>query len=289
MDSDKKPTQQYFPTGSLQDGRYILVNISEQGGMESAILARDLHMENQLVTIKAMIPSNSGPEARHEDIRNFELVLETLYRLNHPLIPAVTDSFREGTRYFLVQEYVVGANLQGLIERLMRPLPERAVLAHASQMLDILNYLEYQTPPIVHRNIKPANIIVSSKDKQAHLVDFSIARVLVNKKVNRKQIALGTPGYAPPEQYQDKADTRSDQYALAATLHHLLTNRDPQNQPPFAYPPVRLLNPQLSPDIERVLERALTIDAKKRYQNAATMKQDIDEILVERFGVDKSG
>src|SRR5579875_1348770 len=92
--------------------------------------------------------------------------------------------------------------------------------------------------------------------------------------------ARGTPGYAPPEQYQGNADPRSDLYALAATLHHLLTNRDPRNHPPFVYPPVRTLNPQLSPEIERVLARALTSDINKRYQSAAAMKQVIDDILL---------
>src|SRR5207253_6383192 len=166
----------------------------------------------------------------------------------------------------------------------------------ASQILDILDYLEHfeyddengnhRKTPIVHRDIKPANIIISSRNKRAYLVDFGIARADVAKSAKRKQTsALGTPGYAPPEQYQGNADPRSDLYALAATLHHLLTNRDPRNYPPFAYPPVRSLNLKLSPEIERVLNRALMIDITKRYQNAAAMKQDIDDILAQRFEV----
>jgi ABC-type branched-subunit amino acid transport system substrate-binding protein len=159
-------------------------------------------------------------------------------------------------------------------------------LNYTSQVLDILDYLSQQTPPIVHRDIKPANIIIGTKDRRAHLVDFGIARADIAKNAKRKQTsALGTQGYAPPEQYQGNADTRSDVYALAATLHYLLTNRDPSEYPPFAFPPVRTLNPQLSPEIERVLTRALTIDINQRYQSAAAMKQDIDDILLKRFGV----
>jgi len=236
------------------------------------------------VVIKELISDNTDPKQRQEDVRNFEREVATLANLDHPLIPGVTDSFQEGSHYFMVQDYVAGENLEDHMERINQPMPEREALTYASQVLDILDYLEHQTPPIVHRDIKPANIIVGSKDKRAHLVDFGIARADEMKNVKRKQTsALGTPGYAPPEQYQGNADGRSDLYALAATLHHLLTNRDPRNYPPFTYPAARSLNPKLSPDIERVLNRALTIDVNKRYQTAAAMKSDIDEILARRF------
>src|SRR5438270_9210817 len=186
----------------------------------------------------------------------------------------------------MVQKYIEGENLEERMDRVNQPMKERDVLGLASEVLDILDYLEQQTPPIVHRDIKPANIIIGTKDKRAHLVDFGIARADETRNAQRKQTsALGTPGYAPPEQYQGNADPRSDLYALAATLHHLLTNRDPRNHPPFTYPPVRTLNPQLSPDIERVLTRALTNDINHRYQSAAAMKRDIDDILLKRFGV----
>src|SRR6266702_2084390 len=198
----------------------------------------------------------------------------------------VTDHFQEGSHYFMVQEFVDGENLEDRLDRTNQPLPEQDALTYASQVLDILDYLEQQKPPIVHRDIKPANIIIGSKDKRAHLVDFGIARADTARNVKRKQTsALGTPGYAPPEQYQGNADPRSDLYALAATLHHVLTNRDPRNHPPFTYPPVRALNPQLSPEIEKVLARALINDINQRYQSAAAMKKDIDDILFKRFGV----
>src|SRR5437764_15449514 len=186
----------------------------------------------------------------------------------------------------MVQEYVEGENLEERIEHRNKPMKERDVLEYASEVLDVLDYLAQQTPPIVHRDIKPANIIISSKDKRAHLVDFGIARADENRNARRKQTAaLGTPGYAPPEQYQGNADPRSDLYALAATLHHLLTNRDPRNHPPFTYPPVRALNPQLSPDIERILTKALNNDINQRYQSAAAMKRDVDHVLLNRFNI----
>ena len=163
-------------------------------------------------------------------------------------------------------------------------MPEKEALTYISQVLDILVSLSEQKPPIVHRDIKPANIIISSRDKRARLVDFGIARADEVKNAKRKQTtALGTPGYAPPEQYQGNADARSDIYALAATLHHLVTNRDPRNFPPFSYPPARSLNKQVSPELESILERALILDINKRYQSAAAIKHDIDDLLNNRF------
>ncbi|MBV9230205.1 MAG: protein kinase, partial [Chloroflexi bacterium] len=272
------------PNARLENGRYVVEKILGEGGMGAAVLARDTRVSNKPVVIKELLSDNADATKLKEDVRNFEREVETLANLDHPLIPNVTDSFQEGSHYFMVQEYVAGETLEGYMDRVKKPMPEREALGYASQVLDILDYLGQQTPPIVHRDIKPANIIIGSKDKRAHLVDFGIARAEANKNVKRKQTsALGTPGYAPPEQYQGNADVRSDLYALAATLHHVLTNRDPRDYPPFTYPSARSLNPQLSPDIERVLERALKINVNDRYQNAAAMKHDIDEILLHRF------
>ena len=257
-----------------------------EGGMGTALLAQDLRLDSKLVVIKELITDHSDAQRNLEDVRNFKREVSTLAHIDHPLVPNVTDHFQEGTRYFMVQEYVEGENLEERLERTKQPMPEREALLCASEVLDILDYLAQQTPPIVHRDIKPANIIIGSKDKRAHLVDFGIARADEAKNAQRKQTAaLGTPGYAPPEQYQGNADPRSDLYALAATLHHVLTNRDPRNYPPFAYPPVRSLNPQLSPNTERVLSRELTNDVNQRYQSAAAMKRDVDDILQQRYGL----
>lgn len=274
------------PGSRLQGGRYIIKRVLGQGGMGAAMLATDNRLDSKLVVIKELISDNTDPTKLQDDVRNFKREVATLAHIDHPLVPNVTDHFQEGTRYFMVQEYVEGENLEQLMERVNQPMRERDALVYISQTLDVLDYLAQQTPPIVHRDIKPANSIIGAKDKRAHLVDFGIARADAARK---QTTALGTPGYAPPEQYQGNADPRSDLYALAATLHYLLTNRDPRNHPPFIYPQVRLLNPQLSAEIERVLTRALNNDVNQRYQSAAAMKQDIDDILQNRFGISGSG
>lgn len=274
------------PGSRLQGGRYVIKRVLGQGGMGAALLATDIRLDSKNVVIKELISDNTDPAKLQEDVRNFKREVATLAHIEHPLVPAVTDHFQEGPRYFMVQEYVEGENLEERLDRVNQPLKEKEALEYAAEVLDILDYLTQQTPPIVHRDIKPANIIIGAKDKKAHLVDFGIARAEAARNAKRKQTsALGTPGYAPPEQYQGNADPRSDLYALGATLHHLLTNRDPRNHPPFTYPPVRTLNQSLSPEVEKVLARALNNDINQRYQSAAAMKRDIDEILFRRFGV----
>jgi serine/threonine protein kinase len=274
------------PGTPLQGGRYIVKDVLGQGGMGAALLATDKRLDSKLVVIKELISDSNDPAKLKENELNFKREVVTLAHLDHPLIPNVTDNFDENSRFFMVQEYVEGENLEDRMDRLNQPMNEREVMVYASELLDVLDYLSQQTPPLVHRDIKPANIIISSKDKKAHLVDFGIARADVARNAKRKQTsALGTPGYAPPEQYQGNADPRSDLYALGATLHHLLTNRDPRNYQPFNYPPARSLNAQLSSEVESVLVRALHNDMTQRYQSAAAMKQDIDEILYKRFGI----
>ena len=271
---------------TLQGGRYVITKVLGQGGMGAALLATDKRVNNKPVVIKELVSQSNDSEKIKEDERNFKQEMMMLATLRHPLIPAVTDSFDENQRYFMVQDYVEGENLEERLERTRQPLKEREALGYASQVLDVLEYLARRTPPIVHRDIKPANIIIDKEDKRAHLVDFGIARADVAKNARRKQTsALGTPGYAPPEQYQGNADPRSDLYALGATLHHLLTNRDPRDYPPFNYPPVRSLNPQLSPEVEQLVAKATNNDITQRYQSAVAMKRDVDAILLKRYGV----
>jgi serine/threonine protein kinase/ABC-type branched-subunit amino acid transport system substrate-binding protein len=274
------------PGARLQGGRYVIKDVLGQGGMGAALLANDIRLDNKLVVIKELLTENFDPAKFQDDVRNFKREMSLLAHIDHPLIPSVTDHFQEGTRYFMVQEYVEGENLEDRLRRTGQPMRERDALIAISEILDVLHYLSQQTPPIIHRDIKPANIVINARDKRAYLVDFGIARAEVARNAQRKQTsALGTPGYAPPEQYQGNADPRSDLYALGATLHHLVTNRDPRQHPPFTYPPVRQFNALLSVELELVLTHALVNDITQRYQSAFAMKQAIDHILLHRFGM----
>ena len=162
---------------------------------------------------------------------------------------------------------------------------EELIKEDAETMLDILNGLAKQTPPVVHGDIKPANIVIGAKDRRAHLIGFGGALADMNNQPKHTPASAGTAGYAPLEQLQGNADSRSDLYGLAATMHHLLTNRNPRNNPPFVYPLASMLNPQLSLEVERVLVRGLSNDITQRYQSASEMKRDIDDILQRRYGI----
>jgi eukaryotic-like serine/threonine-protein kinase len=279
-------TRTLIPGSRLQGGRYTLTRLLGQGGMGSVFLATDSRLAHKLVVIKALLADDADPASRQEEVRNFKYEVETLAHLDHPLIPGVTDHFQEGSRYCMVQEYVEGESLQAHMERVKQPVEEHVALSYASEVLDILDYLAQQVPLIVHRDIKPANIIIGAKDGRAHLVDFGIARKYSLSNLRRKQTsALGTPGYAPPEQYQGNADPRSDLFALAATLHHLLTNRHPSEYGLFHYPPVRQLNPHVSLEVEAVLSHALRPEVTRRYQSADAMRHDIDTILLGYLGM----
>jgi eukaryotic-like serine/threonine-protein kinase len=161
---------------TLQGGRYVITKVLGQGGMGAALLSTDKRVNNKPVVIKELVSDSSDPEKVKEDERNFKQEMMTLATLHHHLIPAVTDSFEENQRYFMVQDYVEGEDLEERLERTKQPLKEREALGYASQVLDVLEYLARRTPPIVHRDIKPANIIIDAEDKRAHLVDFGIAR-----------------------------------------------------------------------------------------------------------------
>ncbi len=274
------PVAGLTPGVSLQMGRYVVVKALGEGGMGSVLLAKDTRLADKLTVVKVLNVDSSNTEKLQEDVRNFTREAETLAHLDHPLIPDVTDHFEEGSRYYMVMDYVEGENLEHWLERAKQPMPEEDALRYALEVLDILEYLSRQQPVIVHRDIKPANIIIGAKDKHAHLVDFGIARAntTVNGKM-RKTTALGTPGYAPPEQYQGYADPRSDLYALAATIHHLVTNRDPGENAPFQFPPTRALNPRISPELEKILIKALKTSANERYQTPQEMRLDLEALV----------
>src|SRR5579859_1373290 len=129
-------TSTLVPNTQLQAGRYVVTRILGQGGMGAAVLARDTRISDKLVVIKELISDETDLVRLQEDVRNFKREVETLAKLDHPLIPAVTDSFQEGSRYFMVQDYVAGENLEDYMDRVKKPMPEQEALTYTSQVLD---------------------------------------------------------------------------------------------------------------------------------------------------------
>jgi serine/threonine protein kinase len=205
---------------------------------------------------------------------------DTLAQLKHAAIPAITDRFDDQNRHYLVMEYVEGRNLEEEIAARGGPLPEGLIIDIARQLCDVLAYLHGSTPPVVYRDMKPSNVMLTPKGRVV-LVDFGIARLF---KSARKGTMIGTLGFAPPEQYQGVVDPRSDIYSLGATLHYVLTGRDPEKFPPFSFPPIRDLRPEVSTNLAGAIDHALAYQADARPASI----QDFRDMLLYGKGLGES-
>jgi serine/threonine protein kinase len=237
--------------------------------MGAVYQARDMKRQGAICAIKEMSLSMVAPEERDQAIQNFKIEAKILWGLNHPNLPAFTGFFSENQRYFLVMEYIDGMTLEELLERNKGPFSERRVLGWARQLCDVLEYLHSQNPPIIFRDMKPGNIMLT-RSGHIKLIDFGIARFF---RPSGKQDTqhLGTPGFAPPEQYGTaQTDERSDIYSLAMTLYQLLTDRFSEHT--FGLENIRAVNPQVSPVVARALEKAADMRPEKRYKNVAEFR-----------------
>ncbi len=261
-------TGEPLPVGHLLDGRYRIHKLLGAGGMGRVYLANDTRLANRPVAAKEMVLGDGAQERKA--IEDFHREASVLARLSHPSIPQIIDYFSERGHHYLVMEYVAGRDLQHRLDEMGAGarMPEADVLEMARQLLDVLQFLHRQKPPIVYRDLKPANIMIDHQGR-AMLVDFGIARFL---PPGGRGTQIGSVGYAPPEQYLGKMEPRSDLYALAATMHHLLSGRDPQLQPPFSFPPLTELAPEVSAQTAQVVMAALDKDVSRRPSSALAMR-----------------
>lgn len=253
-------------------GRYLVIRKLGQGGMGAVYLVSDQRLAGKQYALKEMSDQAiADPAERQAALEAFQQEAAMLAALNHANLPQVTDYFTEGGNQYLVMEYVQGQTLEKKLDLAHGPLPEPVVRRYAEQLCDVLVYLHGQHPPIIFRDLKPANIMVLPGDKQIKLIDFGIARHFKPGKSKDTQ-AMGTPGYAAPEQYgKGQSDARTDIYALGATLHHAITGRDPSTEP-FKFPPVRSYNSIASASFEYIIGRAVMLDPSDRWQSARELQ-----------------
>jgi serine/threonine protein kinase len=267
-------------SGTVLQNRYEIERLLGGGGMGMVYLAHDHRLANRPCAVKEMVDHFIDQQQRIEANDYFAREADTLAQLKHAAIPAITDRFDDQNRHYLVMEYVEGRNLEEEIAARGGPLPEGLIIDIARQLCDVLAYLHGSTPPVVYRDMKPSNVMLTPKGRVV-LVDFGIARLF---KSARKGTMIGTLGFAPPEQYQGVVDPRSDIYSLGATLHYVLTGRDPEKFPPFSFPPIRDLRPEVSTNLAGAIDHALAYQADARPASI----QDFRDMLLYGKGLGES-
>src|SRR4051794_9629880 len=274
----------------LIQNRYRLIRLLGSGGFGAVYLAEDQRL-GRTVAIKEIDVARLGPAERAAAEQLFEQEARMLASLDHPGLTRIWDFFQHDQRAFLVMEYVPGLTLRDTLQRRGVPLDEPFVLECALQLCAVLSYLHARRPQVIFRDLKPANVMVEMGDGRWEfgegvapspnsqplsprfvLIDFGIARLFKPDQTGDTLI-IGTPGYAPPEQYgQGQTDERSDIYSLGATLYQLLSGRVPNTVPP---PLLTSVNPAVEPELARIVARATAVDPAERYQHVEDMRREL--------------
>jgi outer membrane protein assembly factor BamB len=274
--------------GSVLNGRYRIQGVLGVGGMGSVYLARDMNFPEVVrhVAVKEMLYIATDAATRETYLKNFEREAGLLAELSHPAIPKIHDRFSIRDRAYLIMEYINGRDLETILNQVPDFLPFDMVRKWTLELCDVLTYLHNQKPePIVFRDMKPSNVMIDAHGN-VRLIDFGIAKKLQNIDA-KKGTQIGTEGYSPPEQYRGESTTVGDIYALGATIHHLLTKRDPRIESPFSWDtrPIAQINPNVPEDFARVIDRALAYNPSDRYQSAGEMKAAIEATMAPKAPV----
>lgn len=263
--------------GMVVNSRYRIVRSIGSGAFGEVYLGKDLKLKGSLWALKEVMGIGPGYADRKEFLESFHNEAGILMTLDHAGIPRVVDYFISGGRGYLVMERIEGLTLEEIALNNKKPLDEKEVLTWALQICETLKYLHSHEPPIIFRDLKPSNIMLTIEERVV-LIDFGIARVYSPEK-SHDTVALGTPGYSPPEQYGKSQTTpASDLYSLGTTMFFLLTQADMAHFN-FRFPPVREKNPEVSPQLERVLVKCLDLTPRERYQEAKELAGELQNIL----------
>jgi serine/threonine protein kinase len=265
-----------LPANSLLKQRYLILSRVGQGGMGAVYKAADTQLGNRLVALKEMSQKGLDPQEIVEAVDTFKREALMLAGLpHHPHLPSIYDHFEDGGRWYLVIDFIEGETLEEYLSRAKGGrLSVEAVLNIGIQLVTVLGYLHNHHPPIIFRDLKPANVMRTTGG-QLYLIDFGIARHFKQGQA-KDTIAYASAGYAAPEQY-GKAQTtpQSDIYSLGATLHHLLSGIDP-SQSPFRFAP--LSGGGMPAGLGTLIARMVDMDAGKRPASMALVKQELQRI-----------
>ncbi len=271
---------QPLPIGTEVKNQYRIVRLVGGGGMAWVYQVEELPAgSGKLWALKELRPQTQDRAEQATGRKLFDQEARLLRDLDHPNIPKIADFFEEDGRSYLVMEFIWGESLEKRLKAANAPLLETDVLNWALQLCDALHYLHTRTPPIIFRDMKPSNAMVTNTG-QVKLIDFGIARTYkIGKK--RDTVAMGSENYAAPEQWgKGQTDARSDVYALGATIYHLLANMAPT---PAFLPseplPLANYNGAVSAKTVAIVEKAMNRDREARFQSILDMRQAILDAL----------
>ncbi len=275
--SGRRSASQLDP-GMVLYSRYEIVKRIGGGGMGAVYYAKDKNLGDAPRAVKEMIQTHIDESQQEKAVADFRRESMLLASLEHASIPTIYDYFYDDTasRFYLVMKYISGGDcLARLRNAPGGRLDELTVADWGAQAADVLEYLHNQRPPIIYRDLKPANLMIDGNSGRVMLIDFGIARWVAPQE--KGVTAVGTMGYAPPELFSGKAEPRTDIYGLGATMFHLLTGADPQDNPLLIFdfsknPAPRQLNPAMSNEMEWILMKSVEHDAERRFRSAAEMR-----------------
>ncbi|MFC2029125.1 serine/threonine-protein kinase [Chloroflexota bacterium] len=284
--------ERWLPLSSghmMRGGAYRILEPLGRGGMGALYLAADTGAFDRTCVVKELLDyyDPTDPEEARKAQARFETEARLLAELSHPGIPRIYSFFSEGGRHYIVMEYIEGETLQQGVTHAdhlgrsipARPLPAEQVARHTVRVCEVLEYLADRPTPVIHHDIKPANLIVDGTSGDVRLVDFGTAQTRTAWATQARlgkgvTSAFGTQGYAAPEQFQGLSEPRSDVYALAATAYHLLTDDDPCDHP-FQFSEIASLSEPLADAIARALRPEV-----RRRSGALELRQAMQAWLI---------
>ncbi len=262
-----------FEQNHLLKQRYRIISRIGEGGFSAVYKAADNQFDGRVVAIKEISQGNLATQELAEATEAFTHDVHRLAGLVHPNLPRIYDQFTEARCWYIVMDFIDGKTLEEhLYDARDGHLLLEQVLQIGIQLCTVLDYLHTRQPPIIFRDLKPANIMLTPAN-DLYLIDFSIAHHFRRGQA-RADVAFGTPGYAAPEQYGSTPPTPgSDIYSLGATLHHLLSGNDP-SETPFCFAPLQ----SCPAGLETLIMQMVDMDESKRPANLAAIKQALQHI-----------
>lgn len=253
--------------GSVIDGKYEILKLIGKGGMSEVYLAMDKNLNKQWAV------KEIKRQARN---RNNEVIVQSaiaeanmMKKLDHPCLPRIVDIINRDDVIYVVMDYIEGEPLNKVLDKYGAQAQD-IVIEWAEDLCGVLDYLHAQNPPIIYRDMKPANIMLQPSGN-IKLIDFGIAREYKEQNLE-DTVSLGTKGYAAPEQFGGKGQTdrRTDIYCLGVTLYHLLTGKNPC-EPPYEIYPIRYWKPELSAGLENIILKCTQLNPSDRFDSCAEL------------------